>query len=91
MVRSEKKNDWARWLLGALLIGLLAYGWWRSQRRAQMRSHTDAARQGATRPLAAPPDMVACAHCALHVPRAEALAHGANHYCCTEHRPPHAG
>ncbi|MCH4152645.1 MAG: hypothetical protein LKF30_11975 [Sphingobium sp.] len=28
MVRSEKKNDWARWLLGALLIGLLAYGWW---------------------------------------------------------------
>ena len=35
--------------------------------------------------------MARCAHCGLHVPRTEALAHGANHYCCTEHRPPHAG
>ena len=69
-----------------LVVLVLAYGWWRSQRRAQMRSHTDAARQGATRPLAAPQDMVACAHCGVHIPQAEALMMGSQSYCSAEHR-----
>jgi len=30
--------------------------------------------------------MVACAHCGLHLPRAEALEHAHRHYCCAEHR-----
>jgi len=33
-----------------------------------------------------PPDMVRCAHCGVHLPRPEALAEGALHYCSQEHR-----
>ena len=74
-----------------LVVLVLAYGWWSSQRRTDMRSKADTARHHATPPLPAPQDMVACTHCGLHVPRAEALTQGTAHYCCAEHRPPHAG
>lgn len=74
-----------------LVVLVLAYGWWRSQRRTQMRNEAHAAARQATRPLPAPQDMVACARCGVHVPRAEALTQDASHYCCAEHRPTHAG
>ena len=32
------------------------------------------------------PRMVACAHCAIHVPEAQALRDGDRVYCCEEHR-----
>lgn len=35
---------------------------------------------------AAVDDMVACAHCGVHLPRADAVAEGADLYCGDEHR-----
>ena len=32
------------------------------------------------------PRMVACAHCAIHVPEAQAIQDGDRVYCCEEHR-----
>ena len=37
-----------------------------------------------------PQDMVACSHCGVHVPRAEALMLGQHAYCCAEHRRQHS-
>ena len=52
---------------------------------------------GRSRPEKAPPrapvlpqDMVACSHCGVHVPRAEALMLGQHAYCCAEHRRQHS-
>lgn len=63
-----------------LIVLVLGYSWWRSQRRKAVS--TKAA------PTAPPPmqDMVACAHCGLHLPRSEALAQGARYYCSPEHQ-----
>ena len=30
--------------------------------------------------------MVACAHCGVHLPRDEAITIDARHYCCAEHQ-----
>ena len=35
---------------------------------------------------AAPTEMVACAHCGIHLPRAEAVSGHKGQYCSTEHR-----
>jgi uncharacterized protein len=64
-----------------LLLAVLAvaYGLWRNKHRQPPPQ----------RPVAQPPaplDMVACAHCGVHLPRTEALAQGRLHYCCAEHR-----
>jgi len=40
----------------------------------------------AERSAKTPPEMVRCAHCGVHLPRPEALAAGALHYCSPEHR-----
>ena len=40
------------------------------------------------RPSGPPPDparMVACRHCGLHLPQAEAVADAQGHYCSVEH------
>lgn len=63
------------------LVLAIAYGMWRGKRRQP----PPAARPGHRPQL--PQDMVACAHCGLHLPRTEALAHGGHYYCCAEHRP----
>ncbi|HAU58655.1 MAG TPA: hypothetical protein DCW87_14600 [Comamonadaceae bacterium] len=63
-----------------LVVLVLGYAWWRSQRRAESpppRRPT---------PAATPQDMVACAHCGVHLPRSEALTHGPRTYCCAEHQ-----
>lgn len=45
----------------------------------------DASRSG--KPAAAKPvEMVACAHCGVHLPAADALALGAHQYCSDAHR-----
>lgn len=31
-------------------------------------------------------EMVACAHCGVHLPRADAVLDGERPYCCDEHR-----
>jgi len=37
-------------------------------------------------PAASPTEMVACAHCGIHLPRAEAVSGQKGLYCSTEHR-----
>lgn len=71
-----------------LLVVAVAIHIWRRNRRARM----DARAQGDGRPgrtIAPPQDMVACATCGLHLPRADALASPAargQYFCCAEHR-----
>jgi len=62
-----------------LIVFVLFYAWWRSQRTTSVRPATRA-------PLPAPQDIVACARCGVHVPRAEALTLGQRSYCCIEHQ-----
>ncbi len=63
-----------------LLVALAALVWWLWRRLARLRD----------KPAAPPPPgaelMVRCAHCGLHLPRKEALAHAERWYCCEEHR-----
>ncbi len=43
--------------------------------------------QGRRRPAQQPPQqMVACAHCGVHLPREDALMLGRDAYCCAAHR-----
>lgn len=64
-------------LLAVVVVG---YAWWRSQRRATAEPPPTPA------PPPAPQDMVACAHCGVHLPRTEALTCGPRSYCCAEHQ-----
>ncbi|MBY0454211.1 MAG: hypothetical protein K2Q11_04915 [Burkholderiaceae bacterium] len=65
-----------------LIILVLAYAWWRSQRRTQCPPT-------ATQP--APQAMVVCAHCGLHLPRTEALTVRQRYYCCADHQRQNVG
>lgn len=64
-----------------LVVLIVAVGIWRSRREPEA---PDPAR--APRPPALPQDMLACAHCGVHLPRSEALMVGNQAYCCPEHR-----
>lgn len=68
-----------------LLVVAVAIHIWRRNRRARMAARA----QGDGRTIAPPQDMVACATCGLHLPRADALALPAargQYFCCAEHR-----
>ena len=64
-----------------LLVVVVAVGIWRSKRRAEAAEPT---RTATTLPQAQ--TMVACAHCGVHLPHSEALAHAGQHYCSPAHR-----
>lgn len=65
-----------------LLVLVVAVGIWRSKRRTEA-----AERKEPTPALKPPQNMVACAHCGLHLPQADAVADGASqYYCSAEHR-----
>lgn len=61
-----------------LAVLAVAYGMWRNRR----------AKDAPVKPPAAalPQAMLACAHCGVHVPQADALMAGNRPYCCAEHR-----
>ncbi len=64
-----------------LVVLVIAYGVWRSQRQAAVRQ--------ARRPAAAPRQlqtMVACAHCGVHLPQADAVLAEGLPYCSEAHR-----
>ena len=64
-----------------LVVLVVAIGIWRSRRAP------DTSREKSTSaPLALPQDMLACAHCGIHIPQAEALMLGNHAYCSAEHR-----
>lgn len=61
-----------------LAVLVIAYGVWRSGRRAQ--------RAAPPRPRTAPPAlMVACARCGTHVPGADAHSQRGQWYCSADH------
>lgn len=68
-----------------VLLAVLAVvlGVWRSR-----QPKSEAPAQPATPPHtpSPPQDMVACAHCGLHLPRSEALAEAGHFYCTREHQ-----
>lgn len=64
-----------------LVVLVVAVGIWRS-RRAPGSSD----KKASPSPLALPQDMLACAHCGIHIPQAEALMLGSTAYCCAEHQ-----
>ncbi|ABM57260.1 PP0621 family protein [Verminephrobacter eiseniae] len=68
-----------------LLVLALAIIIWRSRRAP------DAAAPKPGPAAQAPPDILACAHCGLHIPRAEALMLGDQAFCCAQHRQQHQG
>ena len=69
-----------------LLVIVVAVGIWRNKRRAELAERKAAG----TRPAPAlkqPQNMVACAHCGLHLPQADAVTDGTSqYYCSAEHR-----
>ncbi|BEP93361.1 hypothetical protein GmRootA79_17450 [Acidovorax sp. A79] len=62
-----------------LVVLVVAIGIWRGRRATGAESSSPPH-------LALPQDMLACAHCGVHVPQAEALMVGPQAYCCAEHR-----
>lgn len=63
-----------------LVVLVVAFGIWRSRRANETTSRPGPA------PRALTQDMLACAHCGVHVPQAEALVAGPHAYCCAEHQ-----
>lgn len=68
-----------------LIVLAVVVGVWRSR-----RPPASGAEKAAPRAPALPQDVVACDHCGVHVPRAEALMLGQHAYCCAEHRRQHS-
>lgn len=63
-----------------LLVIVLAIWVYKRSRRA------DAVDAPKKQPLAAPANMLTCAHCGVHLPQDEAVAGEKGPYCSTEHR-----
>jgi uncharacterized protein len=66
-------------LLAVLLLLWMLFGRSRRGERADRASR-------AAPPVLQPEDMVACAHCGVHLPRTEAVPAGALTYCSAAHR-----
>lgn len=66
-----------------LLVILLAGVWWLRQQRQPDRSSSHTA--------SGPQTMVACTHCGVHVPEAEAIQGQRGTYCSEAHRQRHEG
>ena len=58
-----------------LIVVAVGAAWWRSQQAPAARSKSVPPRR------AAPENMVACAHCGVHLPRSEALVQDGKFYC----------
>ena len=69
-----------------LVVIVVAVGIWRNKRRDEVAERKAAGTRPATA-LKQPQNMVACAHCGLHLPQADAVTGGENqYYCSAEHR-----
>jgi uncharacterized protein len=65
-----------------LVVLLVAIGIWRKNRAP----HHPPGQPRARHTPALPQDMVACAHCGVHIPRGDALEQGPLAYCSAEHQ-----
>lgn len=71
-------------LLFWLLVGFAVYAgwrWWQARQRIDQAN-----RERPAPPTAVGEPMVRCEVCGLNLPRSEALADGARHFCGEEHR-----
>lgn len=68
-----------------LVVLAVAIGIWRS-RRVPDDAAPRPSSPSSPSPRALSQDMLACAHCGVHIPQAEAVMRGDQAYCCTEHR-----
>jgi len=66
-----------------LVVIAVAVGIWRSRRT---QDDDGATPKSPPSPRALPQDILACAHCGVHIPQAEALMLGSHAYCCADHR-----
>lgn len=66
-----------------LAVLMVAFWVWRNNRQ-QDGAGTPGPAQRRTPPR--PANMVACAHCAMHLPEDEAVPGRSGSYCCHEHR-----
>lgn len=66
-----------------ITVVLVAVWVWRNNRQNEP---SDASRPGHPRPVPRPAHMVACVHCAMHLPEDEAVHGRQGLYCCHEHR-----
>jgi uncharacterized protein len=64
-----------------LVVLVVAVGIWRSRRAADA-----SAPKPPPAPLALPQHMLACAHCGIHIPQAEALMSDGHAYCSDQHQ-----
>lgn len=69
-------------LFRLLLLAAIAFIGWRLYRLLKTRGGRDSVEARQPRPE----DMVECAHCAVHIPRSQALAADGRWYCCEAHR-----
>lgn len=67
-----------------LIVVVVVIGIWRSRRDSETESRPQPSSPPA--PPGGPQDILACAHCGVHIPQAEALMLGSQAYCCPEHR-----
>lgn len=65
-----------------LIVLAVAIGVWRSRRAKD----TEAQARPQSPSPSGPQDVLACAHCGVHIPKAEALMLGSQAYCSAEHR-----
>jgi uncharacterized protein len=68
----------AKYVVVALVVGLVLWLMFGRRGRGSSGTHTSA-RRGSE-------DMIACAHCGVHLPRSEALVAGGRAYCSAAHR-----
>jgi uncharacterized protein len=68
-----------RWLI--LAAAVFAAIWLLRRSLARREGEPPRAGRGS-----APAELVSCAHCAVHLPRGEALEQAGNFYCSDEHR-----
>lgn len=66
-----------------LLIGLLLFVLWLLRQQRDRAKATPPPARPASMP---PTEIIECARCTVHLPRAEAVAGQRGHYCCPAHR-----
>ena len=71
-----------KYLIVLLLVLLVAWQWRSGRARLARNQAPDAARGTAGTPV----DVVACAHCGVHLPARDAVAGSAGRYCDAQHR-----
>jgi uncharacterized protein len=73
-----------RLLILVLIVGVVA--WWLFGRTARLRQGSGTSSGRKKSEEGGVQDMVVCAHCGIHLPRAEALIEGERSYCSDAHR-----